>query len=351
MAVLQQRLVVLLVAWCTEESGTLAIHSGSAVQVLTALSDRVAEPTVRTPCSRLVRQLDNITLPSASLNAAHLLPPLLRLSQIDVSSRHWGSIVQQALAALRGQGPLLHTGTPLANVVDLTASDSDLEPPSTGTTAPLRCEKQDVGAIVAVSAVADTLPSENTTLRHRPLPRRSYEAMDKEMLVDLLCHRDQYIATLREELSIMRRRSAKQSDTEHPGALRDAENDLNSDFQITRRGQKQEHFSLQGQLAIAIRRNLTNLAAKDLGACILTDISQQSVVRFELLLEACHIASCRAFHAHEERKTDTGDTCDEIRCNQQFCLAQFETVWHGVGGDVCEKHKWHNGRGDFSGTL
>ena len=123
--------------------------------------------------------------------------------------------MQQALAALHGQDPLLRTG-PLATVVDLTASDSDVEPPSTGTTAPLNCEKQDVGAIVAVSAAADTLPSDNTTLRHRPLLRRSYEAMDKYTLVDFLCHRDQYIATLREELSIMLRRSAKQSDTEHP---------------------------------------------------------------------------------------------------------------------------------------
>lgn len=51
----------------------------------------------------------------------------------------------------------------------------------------------------------------------------------------------------------------------------------------------------QGCLALALRRNLANLAATDLGLVILTDVSRWTVCRAEIKASACLVSSSRAF--------------------------------------------------------
>ena len=58
----------------------------------------------------------------------------------------------------------------------------------------------------------------------------------------------------------------------------------NDKFAITRK--KKVHVSPHGVVAIGIRRNLGNVAAKDFGAGILEDISHQTVNRCEVLCGA-----------------------------------------------------------------
>lgn len=54
--------------------------------------------------------------------------------------------------------------------------------------------------------------------------------------------------------------------------------DQDASFELARKkGGKQ--LSKQGQLALALRRNLSNAAATDIGSVLLTDISGQSVNR------------------------------------------------------------------------
>eukprot|EP00973_Karenia_brevis_P085808 11903628-Karenia_brevis.AAC.1 len=61
-------------------------------------------------------------------------------------------------------------------------------------------------------------------------------------------------------------------------------------------GQKRSHFSIAGRYALAIRRNISNLAAKDLGLAILQDVSGQSIAKYEIELGAALIAIHKTFN-------------------------------------------------------
>jgi hypothetical protein len=60
------------------------------------------------------------------------------------------------------------------------------------------------------------------------------------------------------------------------------------------------HLTPRGQLVAAIRRNLTNAAAKDFGTSALCDMSASSMIRSEIILGACRIASFSKFHEQLE---------------------------------------------------
>eukprot|EP00973_Karenia_brevis_P064247 8928046-Karenia_brevis.AAC.1 len=61
-------------------------------------------------------------------------------------------------------------------------------------------------------------------------------------------------------------------------------------------GQKRAHFSIAGRYALAIRRSLSNLAAKDFGLTILQDVSGQSIARYEIEFGAALIAIHKTFN-------------------------------------------------------
>lgn len=69
-------------------------------------------------------------------------------------------------------------------------------------------------------------------------------------------------------------------------------------FAIIRKRRK--HLTDRAMLSLALRRNMSNVAARDLGRPQLGDISGQSTARCEELAGAATIAAARAFHASHD---------------------------------------------------
>jgi hypothetical protein len=65
---------------------------------------------------------------------------------------------------------------------------------------------------------------------------------------------------------------------------------------------KRNHLTRRGQMVAAIRRNLTNTSAKDLGIACLADMGTNAVTRAEHLLGASRVASFRQFHLDMEQE-------------------------------------------------
>ena len=60
--------------------------------------------------------------------------------------------------------------------------------------------------------------------------------------------------------------------------------------------------ALELEDALAVRRSLSNIAAKDLGSVLLTDVSGTSINRYEVELAAALTASSQQFHLHNEER-------------------------------------------------
>ena len=68
----------------------------------------------------------------------------------------------------------------------------------------------------------------------------------------------------------------------------------------TVRGGKGKRLNTKSRMALAIRRNMSNVAASDLGAVLLFDISHQTVCKYEIELGATLVMESRRFHQRHE---------------------------------------------------
>ena len=125
-------------------------------------------------------------------------------------------------------------------------------------------------------------------------------------LVTLLRSRDEEIKTLKEKLvdtraelrNVQRRLDRLQRRSEEM-IQRQCPNNEALAITKTRAGR---NFTESSTLAISIRRNFGNVAAADLGAILLTDMSRQTVVRAELIASAALLGSAAAFWKTEQEQ-------------------------------------------------
>lgn len=128
-----------------------------------------------------------------------------------------------------------------------------------------------------------------------------YEKLDQRALVSLLLRRDDAIRSLRSDLAETKAKR-RRADARLELALQTPEvEDVNKAFAIVRQGDKQKWISKPSQLAVAIRRNITNVSAADLGAILMTDVSHQSVSRYEIDAAASLQAFGKMWHAEMDR--------------------------------------------------
>lgn len=103
------------------------------------------------------------------------------------------------------------------------------------------------------------------------------------------------------------RRTEQRATTSKRAAAADKANDPNAELQMQWKKGRQpglhgKQFTKQGQMALAVRRSLSNIAAKDLGSVLLTDVSGTSINRYEVELAAALTASSQQFHLHNEER-------------------------------------------------
>ena len=119
-------------------------------------------------------------------------------------------------------------------------------------------------------------------------------------LLEVLRSRSTEIAELRSENKALRtplRRMGGDGQLVQVGAT---PNTIEQDFALQRRGRSHKMLSPKGALALALRRNMGNCGASDLGGVLLDDVSRQTVVRSELVLGSCLVGFFKQFHDHHE---------------------------------------------------
>lgn len=126
-----------------------------------------------------------------------------------------------------------------------------------------------------------------------------YNDLSKDDLVLLLTEKDRKLA--QKEATIIElkrkhraalqavRRKRKTLKKARTGTRDDHDNALN----IVRIGKRK--LAPRGRIAVALRRNLTNIAAYQIGVALMEDISKDTVARAEIQAAAALIASTRAF--------------------------------------------------------
>ena len=67
-----------------------------------------------------------------------------------------------------------------------------------------------------------------------------------------------------------------------------------------RKLRKRWHLTDRAKLAAAVRRQVANVPASGLGACVMADLSKQVVNEAEVLLGACRVGSFKRFHTDAE---------------------------------------------------
>ena len=85
-----------------------------------------------------------------------------------------------------------------------------------------------------------------------------------------------------------------------------------------------------------MRRNLSNIAAGDFGAVILTDISRQTVTRYELVAAASRICSSRHWYCEQ------GSRLAELLTNHPGDA--IPVVCHSIRSDATNSTVWQNSK-------
>lgn len=114
------------------------------------------------------------------------------------------------------------------------------------------------------------------------------------------------------------------------------------------------HFTDQSRMALAVRRNLSNAAASDMGSVLLEDIATNTVIAAENMLAATLVARSRSFHesqemqlrrsarsAQQQRATcdsDDGDDAGVVDLND------FQFVIHAFRSDATSSNVWQNSK-------
>jgi hypothetical protein len=114
--------------------------------------------------------------------------------------------------------------------------------------------------------------------------------------VKLLVSRDDYIASAQKRI---RQLTCENEGLSHKLDLALAEEeDPNQRWLVSRIGTS--WLTESSIVSVAIRRNLSNMAAKDVSLAILADISRQTVSRCEVETGAAYLASVANWHRHME---------------------------------------------------
>jgi hypothetical protein len=86
-------------------------------------------------------------------------------------------------------------------------------------------------------------------------------------------------------------------------------------------------LSIHGALAVGLRRNFSNVAARGLGAVILEDISHQTVCRAELLCGGALQAVSQAFHHYHDNLALDADATYAMSSHSFASDATNSSVW------------------------
>jgi hypothetical protein len=271
-------------------------------------------------------------------NAARVIQQSLRIKELLITPRHrclleyvaqclhsagmslsavqWQSLILQ-LATYREQHRITYPPRP-SIIVDLVSDDESTS--------------QQSGQLVEFD---DSQQSNASSSRQvRLLDERAYCDMTHDDLVKLLITRDHLVQTYRQKLNL-----STKTLTRCNKALDNASQDLtpvkdvNSNFQVQRRGVKR--LSPKGVLALAIRRQFANSAAKTFGLVLLDDISGQTLCRAELELAASWIASMQHFHRSfcvlredQNPAASDGGPMDSMLVHAYKSDATNSAVWH-----------------------
>lgn len=166
-------------------------------------------------------------------------------------------------------------------------------------------------SLVTVSASDGSTVSNCIVSAHR----ESLLKQDKSQLVDALCLKTEYISSLLLEISTLKKqkssngRSLKRKLDRRDAALiryHDEAEAADDCLWIVHRKSNSVtgHLAIQAQLSLAVRRNIGNIAAKDMSKSIMQDISRQTIVRAELLCGGCIVAAFEDHHRVEEAKLE-----------------------------------------------
>ncbi len=86
------------------------------------------------------------------------------------------------------------------------------------------------------------------------------------------------------------------------------------------------HLSPKGAMIVALRRNISNTAASNMGAAILEDLSRQVVVRYEIEAAAALNAKFQEFHASMDSIVDAQPSL-AIACHSFSSDATNSAIW------------------------
>ncbi len=198
-------------------------------------------------------------------------------------------------------------------------------------------------SIVAISSPpVPVLSGRNPLAQYwRPHTREQYEALSHEDLVDLLTQKDVSLRWMRNALR-PHNLLPYQIPTVCTGDGKDDGDDGGRDdssWELVYRGgtsnivaRKSLHLTPRSAMVVAMRRNLSNVAASSFGCCALADISRQTVVRCELTAGASLVAAFRFYHSYTESTMANlpASTCQNhtfVSCHSISSDATNSAVW------------------------
>jgi hypothetical protein len=204
-------------------------------------------------------------------------------------------------------------------LVDLTEEESEAEQNNCANLAIVpRCEvpAANVEALATTSATSLSLRELSWRCK-KPENLTAYHSLHQEDAVLGLVLRDQLIDRLRaankelKENAVLARRIGKENQSSNSQVVPVQENaKANADFHLVWKGHDSSQGSLVGRqrwhlatkslIVAAVRRNISSIAAADLGHALLADMSRNVVTASETFLGAIRIGAFRVFHETQE---------------------------------------------------
>ena len=166
----------------------------------------------------------------------------------------------------------------------------------------------------------------------RPLLRAVYEQIPHGNLVQVVVERDAQIRTLKAEMRTARKNFKKQIQRrdEHIVAAETCEERPENQLAIHRLGKIR--LSTKGALALAVRRFSANIAAVQLGAVLMENVSHTTVVRCENEAANAFARKTMLFHEQNDRACVRAaiDGATSIAVHSFSCDATNTNVWHSA---------------------
>ena len=183
------------------------------------------------------------------------------------------------------------------------------------------------------STALDSQEQQQLVLHESSTPASRYASMSRHSLMVTLQSRDNVIVDLRKriraELQLNRRQSRRMSSLASPTSASSVSSALSlpRNNLATRQAQHLEDqavFAIEkkkkgvrltprGSMALAVRRSVTNIAARDLGSVLLMDIAHTTVSRAEEDFAAAQTAGSRIFHMVAHSKLQDASEATGIR--------------------------------------